>query len=58
MLHARKPTEEERAELQQMRRQAVGRVSQRAHMVLLSIQGQSEGQTHLNSPSEPILPGP
>jgi transposase len=41
MLHARKPTEEERAELQQMRRQAVGRVSQRAHMVLLSIQGQS-----------------
>jgi transposase len=41
MLHARKPNEEELAELQQMRRQAVGRVSQRAHMVLLSIQGQS-----------------
>jgi transposase len=41
MLHARKPSEEEQAELQQMRRQAVGRVSQRAHMVLLSIQGQS-----------------
>ncbi len=41
MLHARQPSEEEQAELQQMRRQAVGRVSQRAHMVLLSIQGQS-----------------
>ena len=41
MLHARKPSEEEQAELQQMRRQAVGRVSQRAHMVLLSIQGQA-----------------
>src|SRR3989304_539050 len=41
MLHARKPSEEEQAELQQMGGQAVGRVSQRAHMVLLSIQGQS-----------------
>jgi transposase len=41
MIHARKPSEEENEELQQMRRQAVGRVSQRAHMVLLSIQGQS-----------------
>jgi len=41
MLHARKPSEEEQTELQQMRRQAVGRVSQRAHMILLSIQGQS-----------------
>jgi transposase len=41
MIHARKPTEEEAEELQQMRRQAVGRVSQRAHMVLLSIQGKS-----------------
>ncbi len=41
MLHARKPTEIEHEELQQMRRQAVGRVSQRAHMVLLSVQGKS-----------------
>ena len=41
MLHARKPGEEEQEKLQQMRRQAVGRVSQRAHMVLLSIQGLS-----------------
>ena len=41
MLRARKPSEEEQEELQRMRRQAVGRVSQRAHMVLLSIQGQS-----------------
>ena len=40
MLHAREPSEEEADELQRMRRQAVGRVSQRAHMVLLSIQGQ------------------
>jgi transposase len=41
MLHARKPNEEEREELLHMRREAVGRVSQRAHMVLLSIEGRS-----------------
>lgn len=41
MIHARKPSAEENVELQEMRRQAVGRVSQRAHMVLFSIQGKS-----------------
>ena len=38
MMYARHPTEEERLELQHMIRQAVGRVSQRAHMILLSAQ--------------------
>jgi transposase len=38
MLYARQPTPAERRELQRMTRQAVGRVSQRAHMILLSIQ--------------------
>ena len=38
MIYARQPTEAERTELQRMTRQAVGRVSQRAHMILLSIQ--------------------
>jgi transposase len=38
MLYARQPTQAERIELQRMTRQAVGRVSQRAHMILLSIQ--------------------
>ena len=37
MIYARQPTDEERKELNQMVRQAVGRVSQRAQMVLLSI---------------------
>ena len=41
MLYARKPSDEEFQELQQMKRQAIGRVSQRAHMVLLSVQWQS-----------------
>lgn len=39
MIYARKPTEEERKELERMVRQEVGRVSQRAQMVLLSIRG-------------------
>lgn len=39
MLYARPLTATERAELQRMRRQAIGRVSQRAHMILLSAQG-------------------
>ena len=38
MLYARTPTDEEMEELQRMKRQAVGRVSQRAHLVLLSVQ--------------------
>src|SRR5437588_12973560 len=38
MLYARQPTDEERAELKRMTRQEVGRVSQRAQMVLLSAQ--------------------
>lgn len=38
MIYARQPIPEEFEELQQMRRREVGRVSQRAHMVLLSIE--------------------
>lgn len=41
MLSVRKPNAEEMQELQRLKRQAVGRVSQRAHMVLLSDQSQS-----------------
>lgn len=39
MIYARQPTDDERQELRHMMRQAVGRVSQRAHMVLLSAAG-------------------
>jgi transposase len=38
MIYVRRPTDEEHAELQLMTRRAVGRVSQRAQMVLLSAQ--------------------
>jgi transposase len=38
MIYVRQPSDEERTELQRMTRQEVGRVSQRAHMVLLSTQ--------------------
>ena len=38
MIYVRQPTEAERAELKRMTRQEVGRVSQRAQMVLLSAQ--------------------
>ena len=38
MIYVRPPSEEERAELRRMTRQEVGRVSQRAQMVLLSAQ--------------------
>src|SRR3954447_3272767 len=38
MIYVRQPTEDERAELKRMTRQEVGRVSQRAQMVLLSAQ--------------------
>jgi transposase len=38
MLYARKPTDDELQELQRMKRQAVGRISQRSHMILLSVQ--------------------
>jgi transposase len=37
-MYARSPTEEERLTLEHMRRQAIGRVSQRAHLILLSAQ--------------------
>ena len=37
MLYARQPTDEERKELERMTRQEVGRVSQRARMILLSV---------------------
>jgi hypothetical protein len=37
MLYARQPTDEERQELKRMIRQEVGRVGQRAQMVLLSV---------------------
>ncbi len=38
MIYVRPPVAEERAELRRMTRQAVGRVSQRARLVLLSAQ--------------------
>ncbi len=41
MLYVRKRTTEEMQELEWMKRHAIGRVSQRAHMVLLSVQHQS-----------------
>jgi len=41
MIYVRKPTADETEELQRMMRQDVGRVSQRAHMVLLSTQKQT-----------------
>ncbi len=36
MLYVRQPTPEEKQELERMQRQEIGRVSQRAHMILLS----------------------
>lgn len=41
MSYTRPPTEEERRELKRMARQEIGRVSQRAHMVLLDAQGRT-----------------
>jgi transposase len=41
MLYARQLTDEERTELQRMTRQEVGRVSQRARMILLSVRGKT-----------------
>ena len=41
MIYVRHPTDEEHIELQRMTRQEVGRVSQRAQMVLLSAQRRS-----------------
>ena len=38
MIYARCPTEQECLELERMMRQAVGRISQRAHIILLSTQ--------------------
>jgi transposase len=38
MIYVRQPTDEEMRELKRMKRQEVGRVSQRAHMVLLSVE--------------------
>ena len=41
MIYVRQPTGSEMAELKRMTRQAVGRVSQRAQMVLLSAEGRA-----------------
>lgn len=41
MIYVRQPTDEERRELERMTRQAVGRVSERARMILLSAQRRS-----------------
>ena len=41
VIYVRQPTDEERQELKRMTRQAVGRVAQRAQMILLSSQGRS-----------------
>jgi hypothetical protein len=41
MIYVRRPTSEEQVELQRMTRQEVGRVSQRAQLVLLSAQRRS-----------------
>ena len=41
MIYARPPTAGEHIELQRMVRQAIGRVSQRAHLILLSAQGRT-----------------
>jgi Helix-turn-helix domain len=41
MIYARGPAEGERIELQHLLRQAIGRVSQRAHLMLLSAQHRS-----------------
>jgi transposase len=41
MIYARQPTDEERRELDRIVRQEVGRVSQRAQMILLSTRGKS-----------------
>jgi transposase len=41
MLYTRQPTEDEYAELNRMVRQSVGRVSRRAHVILLSSQGRA-----------------
>lgn len=41
MIYARRPTPAERDELERVRHQAVGRVSQRAHLILLSAQHRS-----------------
>ena len=41
VIYSRRPTEEEQRDLERMTRQAIGRVSQRARMILLSAQGLS-----------------
>ncbi|MDH7487132.1 MAG: helix-turn-helix domain-containing protein, partial [Anaerolineae bacterium] len=41
MIYARQPTEEEDKELKRMVRQAVGRISQRATLILLSARGKT-----------------
>jgi hypothetical protein len=47
MLYARQPTDQEQEELKRMVRREVGRVSQRAQMVLLSIQRRKVAQIWL-----------
>lgn len=36
MLYIRPPTQDEKQELERMQRQEIGRISQRAHLILLS----------------------
>lgn len=52
----RKPTEEEHNELKRMKRQEVGRVAMRAHMILLSSRGYSPSQiADLHAVSPPTV---
>ena len=52
MIYVRQPTSEEHVELQRMTRQEVGRVSQRAQMVLLSAQRRSVPEVAQSSSAE------
>jgi len=52
----RKPTDEERDQLKQMKRQEVGRVAMRAHMILLSDRGYSPSKiADLHDVSHPTV---
>ena len=52
----REPTDEERDQLKQMKRQEVGRVAMRAHMILLSDRGHSPSEiADLHAVSHPTV---
>lgn len=52
----RKPTDEERDQLKQMKRQDIGRVAMRAHMILLSDRGYSPSKiADLHDVSHPTV---